>query len=119
METEFFDDPDEAPVTEQTFDRIQESLRALYGDPKIPKEVRRRILEAPVRARGLGSPRLSAPPGPRQSISAELLDVRSHFGRGRIGVIDALDAIESVLPAYAMSFSMIFPETSVRRKSRP
>ena len=49
-DTDGFEDPDDVPITEQTFHRIQESLRRLYLDGNVPKEVRRRILEASVRA---------------------------------------------------------------------
>lgn len=45
-----FDDPDEAPVSEETFKRIQETLRTLYADAEAPESVRRRTLEASVRA---------------------------------------------------------------------
>jgi hypothetical protein len=45
-----FEDPDDVPITERTFRNIQESLRKLYLDSSTPKEVRRRILEASVRA---------------------------------------------------------------------
>ena len=46
-----FDDPyDDAPVTEDTFGTIKESFRSLYMDAGVPREVRRRILEASVRA---------------------------------------------------------------------
>ena len=45
-----FEDPDEVPITERTFRNIQDSLRELYLDNSTPKEVRRRILEASVRA---------------------------------------------------------------------
>jgi hypothetical protein len=46
-----FDDPDDVPpVTERTFRNIQDSLQKLYADESIPKQVRRRILEASVRA---------------------------------------------------------------------
>jgi hypothetical protein len=45
-----FEDPDEVPITERTFRNIQDSLRKLYLDTTTPKEVRRRILEASVRA---------------------------------------------------------------------
>jgi len=45
-----FDDPDFVPISEQTFSRIQKTLRRLYMDAGVPKEVRRRILEASVRA---------------------------------------------------------------------
>jgi hypothetical protein len=45
-----FDDPDDVAISEQTFLRIQETLRKLYMDAEVPKEVRRRILEASVRA---------------------------------------------------------------------
>jgi hypothetical protein len=47
---EEFDDPDEVPITERTFRNIQDSLRELYLDKSTPKELRRRILEASVRA---------------------------------------------------------------------
>ena len=45
-----FDDPDDVPITEPAFRRIQDSLQKLYSDDSTPKEVRRRILEASVRA---------------------------------------------------------------------
>ena len=45
-----FEDPEFIPITERTFHKIQESLRKLYLDASIPKIVRRRILEASVRA---------------------------------------------------------------------
>src|SRR5437867_317118 len=45
-----FEDADDLPITELTFHRIQESLRKLSMDASVPKEVRRRILEASVRA---------------------------------------------------------------------
>ncbi|MEN8183684.1 MAG: hypothetical protein ABFS46_14240, partial [Myxococcota bacterium] len=41
---------DSVPVSEATFLGIQEVLRKLYMDADVPKEVRRRILEAAVRA---------------------------------------------------------------------
>jgi hypothetical protein len=45
-----FDDPDDVPISEGTFRKIQHSLQKLYLDDSIPKQVRRRILEASVRA---------------------------------------------------------------------
>jgi len=45
-----FDFPDDVPITERTFRSIQGSLQKLYFDDSIPKQVRRRILEASVRA---------------------------------------------------------------------
>src|SRR5580693_7025418 len=45
-----FEDPDDVPITDLTFRNIQDSLRKLYLDTSNPKEVRRRILEASVRA---------------------------------------------------------------------
>jgi len=45
-----FDDPQELTISPGTFKRIQESLHRLYTDENEPKEVRRRILEASVRA---------------------------------------------------------------------
>jgi hypothetical protein len=45
-----FEDPDDVPITERTFRKIQESLQKLYLDNSTPKELRRRILEASVRA---------------------------------------------------------------------
>jgi hypothetical protein len=49
-DTQGFEDPDEVPITERTFHTIQQSLRTLYTDAGVPKEARRRILEASVRA---------------------------------------------------------------------
>jgi HEAT repeat protein len=49
-DTEGFDDAGDVPISERTFRRIEESLRELYMDAQIPWEVRRRILEASVRA---------------------------------------------------------------------
>jgi hypothetical protein len=45
-----FDEPESVPITEPMFHRIQRDLRSLYLDTSIPKLVRRRILEASVRA---------------------------------------------------------------------
>jgi len=45
-----FDDPDDCPITEHTFHRIQLTLHKLYLDAGLPKTVRRRILEASVRS---------------------------------------------------------------------
>ncbi|RLE17344.1 MAG: hypothetical protein DRJ65_22920 [Acidobacteria bacterium] len=47
---EGFDDPDDMPISEPTFLKAQELLRKLFMDGDVPKEVRRRILEASVRA---------------------------------------------------------------------
>ena len=49
-DTDGFDDPDDVTVTESTFHEIQKTLRTLYQDTSVPKEVRRRVLEASVRA---------------------------------------------------------------------
>ncbi|HEX7507590.1 MAG TPA: hypothetical protein VF550_12505 [Polyangia bacterium] len=49
-DTDGFDDPDDATVTEATFHEIQKTMRTLYQDTSLPKEVRRRVLEASVRA---------------------------------------------------------------------
>jgi hypothetical protein len=45
-----FEDPEEVPISENKFHEIQETLCKLYLDTDVPKEVRRRILEASVRA---------------------------------------------------------------------
>jgi hypothetical protein len=45
-----FEEPDDVPITERMYHNIQDSLQKLYFDPSTPKEVRRRILEASVRA---------------------------------------------------------------------
>ena len=45
-----FEDPDDVPITLRTFRKIQETLHQFYLDESTPKEVRRRILEASVRA---------------------------------------------------------------------
>lgn len=49
-DTDGFDDPDDVPITEDRFHNIQDSLEKIYRDKSTPKEVRRRILEASVRA---------------------------------------------------------------------
>ncbi len=49
-DTESPEDADDLPIAERTFHGIQELLRKLYMDANVPKEVRRRILEASVRA---------------------------------------------------------------------
>ena len=49
-DTEGFDDAGDVPISEATFRGIQGALHQLYRDAHIPKEVRRRILEASVRA---------------------------------------------------------------------
>jgi uncharacterized protein (UPF0147 family) len=48
--TSEFEDPDDVPITQRTFRNIQDWLHKLHFDHSIPKEVRRRILEASVRA---------------------------------------------------------------------
>jgi uncharacterized protein (UPF0147 family) len=49
-DTDGFEDAAAALITERTFSTLQESLREVFGDGAVPKEVRRRILEASVRA---------------------------------------------------------------------
>ena len=49
-DTEAFEDADDLPIAERTFHRIQEALCTLYMDASVPTDVRRRILEASVRA---------------------------------------------------------------------
>jgi hypothetical protein len=49
-DTDGFEDPDDVPISERTFRDIQDTLHRLYLDNSNPKEVRRRILEASVRA---------------------------------------------------------------------
>jgi len=44
------DDPDDAPISARTFEEIQETLRNLHDDPRVPAEVRRRALESSARA---------------------------------------------------------------------
>lgn len=45
-----FEDPDEDPIDEQTFHRLQEGLHKLYLDSNVSTKVRRSVLEAAVRA---------------------------------------------------------------------
>lgn len=47
---EGFEDPDAVTISEQTFRKIQESLRELYMNSDIPEVVRRRVLESSVHA---------------------------------------------------------------------
>jgi hypothetical protein len=49
-ELQEFDDDEMVPIGLETFLEIRELLKALYADANIPKVVRRRILEAAVRA---------------------------------------------------------------------
>ncbi len=49
-DTEGFEDPDDVPITENTFQIIVDSLRKLYVDSEVPNDVRRRVLEAAVRS---------------------------------------------------------------------
>lgn len=49
-DTQGFEDPGKVPISERTFHTIQDSLRRLYTDAGVPEEVRRRVLEASVRA---------------------------------------------------------------------
>ena len=45
-----FEDADDVPITERMFGKIQETFHQLYMDTRVPKEARRRVLEASVRA---------------------------------------------------------------------
>ncbi len=45
-----FDEFETAPISEPVYRRAKATLRAVYSDPDAPKEVRRRALEASVRA---------------------------------------------------------------------
>jgi len=49
-ETHGFEDSDDVPITEATFNTVQESLRLTFTDTGVAKDVRRRVLEASVRA---------------------------------------------------------------------
>ncbi len=50
LDDDEFDDPEGVPISLDTFRNIQDSLRNLYLDETNPKGLRRRILEAAVRA---------------------------------------------------------------------
>jgi hypothetical protein len=45
-----FDDPDDIMLTEKKYYEVRNRLRSLYQDDSIPKELRRRILEASIRS---------------------------------------------------------------------
>jgi hypothetical protein len=49
-DTDEFENPDDVPISAPTFHRIRRALHELYDDDRVPKQVRRRILEASVRA---------------------------------------------------------------------
>ena len=49
-ETLGFDDPADLPLQPATFNDVQQALRTLYADPDVPKLLRRKSLEASVRA---------------------------------------------------------------------
>jgi hypothetical protein len=44
------DDPEDAPISADTFEEIQQTLRSLHDDPRVPDEVRRHALESSARA---------------------------------------------------------------------
>jgi hypothetical protein len=50
IDTDGFEEGENSPISEATSHRIQESLRRAYRDASAPKDVRRRALEASVRA---------------------------------------------------------------------
>jgi hypothetical protein len=45
-----FDDPDDIVLSEKTFHKVQKQLQDIYRDPGTPKTLRRKVLEASVRA---------------------------------------------------------------------
>lgn len=47
---EDFENPEDLPIRQDTFDGIVATVHKLYSDDNVPKEVRRRILEGSVRA---------------------------------------------------------------------
>jgi hypothetical protein len=49
-DTDGFEDGADLPITERMFNTVRESLREVFADPAVSKEVRRRVLEASVRA---------------------------------------------------------------------
>jgi hypothetical protein len=49
-DTEGFEDDGDAPISEPAFQEIQAALRGVFAESSTPKEVRRRTLEAAVRA---------------------------------------------------------------------
>lgn len=49
-EDDIFAGLDDVPITEETFDRIGETLQQLYTGGELPKDVQRSVLEASVRA---------------------------------------------------------------------
>jgi uncharacterized protein (UPF0147 family) len=49
-DTDEFENPDDVPISAPTFHRIRRVLHKLYSDERVPKAVRRRILEASVRS---------------------------------------------------------------------
>ncbi|MDX9972817.1 MAG: hypothetical protein RBU21_07500 [FCB group bacterium] len=49
-DTDGFEDPEDSPISEESFKKILEVLPRVYSDTKVPKLVRRRVLEAAVRA---------------------------------------------------------------------
>ena len=49
-DTDGFDDPEDVPISKDAFDRIRATLHRMYEDATVPTLVRRRILEAAIRA---------------------------------------------------------------------
>lgn len=50
LDDEDFDEPESVPITVEKFQSLRDSLRQIYSDESYPKEVRRRAMEAAVRA---------------------------------------------------------------------
>lgn len=50
VDVEGFEDPDEDPISEEIFQKIQQRFYELYHDPRTPTDVRRSVLEGSVRA---------------------------------------------------------------------
>jgi uncharacterized protein (UPF0147 family) len=94
-----FDDAGEVPITEGTFRKIQETLFKLYQTPGVPKEVRRCVLEASVRA-----PQDWHEPAVREAYSGKDLDwkLTSVFCMRYLPGFDAeiLEALQSRSPDF-------------------
>jgi hypothetical protein len=90
-------DDDDILVSEEVFNRMRRTLREVYQDPNIPKEVRRRALEGAVRA-----PEDWQKEAIRAAYASDDTEwkITAIFGMGCVPGFDAeiLDALDSPIP---------------------
>jgi hypothetical protein len=118
-ETEGLDDASDVPISRRTFQEIQELLHQLYGDAHIPKEVRRRILEASVRApREWHENAVRSPYSSGDDLWKLTAVFCMHFVRGfDEQIVEELDSMNPDIhleAALALEVHLVYPRLAVR-----